>query len=134
LISTVLRAKRLWIVNVVPNVAYTKQYAAIQNLNEPNTEIKSFILGAFLPITSGDKNRAQIDEIKEFVSNRIRRLPSMLRSFGQGFDKHPLYRSRLSDSNLKWFGNNEEPGWNFCIFLIDEKRDLVKFLLTFCNS
>jgi len=43
----------------------------------------------------------------------------------KGFDMHPLYRL-LSDAILNGW-NNQEPSWNFCKYLINEKGELVKF-------
>jgi glutathione peroxidase len=119
------KGKKIMIVNVASKCGYTKQYAALQELNEQYGD-KIVILG-FPANNFGGQEPGSNEEIKEFCSTEFGvTFPMFEKVSVKGFDKHPLYRW-LSDSKLNGW-NNEEPGWNFCKYLIDEKGDLVKFL------
>jgi glutathione peroxidase len=43
----------------------------------------------------------------------------------KGSDKAPLYAWLSDKSQNGW--NDQEPSWNFCKFLVNEKGELVKF-------
>lgn len=119
------KGKKIMIVNVASKCGYTKQYAALQELNEQYGD-KIVILG-FPANNFGGQEPGSNEEIKEFCTTEFGvTFPMFEKVSVKGFDKHPLYRW-LSDSKLNGW-NNEEPGWNFCKYLIDEKGDLIKFL------
>jgi glutathione peroxidase len=119
------KGKKIMIVNVASKCGYTKQYAALQELNEQYGD-KIVILG-FPANNFGGQEPGSNEEIKEFCTTEFGvTFPMFEKVSVKGFDKHPLYRW-LSDSKLNGW-NNEEPGWNFCKYLIDEKGELIKFL------
>ena len=119
------KGKKIMIVNVASKCGYTKQYAALQELNEQYGD-KIVILG-FPANNFGGQEPGSNEEIKEFCTTEFGvTFPMFEKISVKGFDKHPLYRW-LSDSKLNGW-NNEEPGWNFCKYLIDEKGELIKFL------
>ncbi|MEN2283717.1 glutathione peroxidase [Algoriphagus sp. SE2] len=118
------KGKKLLIVNVASKCGYTPQYAALQELNE-NYGDKIQILG-FPANNFGGQEPGSNEEIKTFCTENYGvTFPVFEKISVKGFDKHPLYRW-LSDAKLNGW-NNQEPTWNFCKYLIDEKGELLKF-------
>lgn len=121
------KGKKIMIVNVASKCGYTKQYAALQELNEKFGD-KILILG-FPANNFGGQEPGSNEEIKEFCTTEFGvTFPMFEKISVKGFDKHPLYRW-LSDPQMNGW-NDKEPGWNFCKYLIDEKGELIKFLPT----
>jgi glutathione peroxidase len=119
------KGKKIMIVNVASKCGYTKQYAALQELNEKYGD-KIAIL-AFPANNFGGQEPGSNEEIKEFcTANYGVTFPVFEKLSVKGFDKHPLYRW-LSDPKMNGW-NDEEPSWNFCKYILDEKGELVKFL------
>ncbi|WP_296700786.1 glutathione peroxidase [Algoriphagus sp.] len=118
------KGKKLLIVNVASKCGYTPQYAALQELNE-NYGDKIQILG-FPANNFGGQEPGSNEEIKTFCTENYGvTFPVFEKISVKGFDKHPLFRW-LSDAKLNGW-NNQEPTWNFCKYLIDEKGELLKF-------
>lgn len=118
------KGKKLLIVNVASKCGYTPQYASLQELNEKFGD-KVQILG-FPANNFGGQEPGSNEEIKSFCSENYGvTFPIFEKISVKGFDKHPLYRW-LSDSKLNGW-NSQEPTWNFCKYLIDEKGELIKF-------
>jgi glutathione peroxidase len=118
------KGKKILIVNVASKCGYTPQYAALQELNEKYGD-KVQILG-FPANNFGGQEPGSNEEIKSFCSENYGvTFPVFEKISVKGFDKHPLYRW-LSDSKLNGW-NSQEPTWNFCKYLIDEKGELLKF-------
>lgn len=119
------KGKKVMIVNVASKCGYTKQYAALQELNEKYGD-KIAVL-AFPANNFGGQEPGSNEEIKEFcTANYGVTFPVFEKLSVKGFDKHPLYRW-LSDPKMNGW-NDEEPSWNFCKYILDEKGELVKFL------
>jgi glutathione peroxidase len=113
------------IVNVASKCGFTKQYAALQELNEKHGD-KIAIL-AFPANNFGGQEPGSNEEIKEFCSTNYGvTFPVFEKVSVKGFDKHPLYRW-LSDPKMNGW-NDQEPSWNFCKYILDEKGELLKFL------
>ncbi|MBB6325642.1 glutathione peroxidase [Algoriphagus iocasae] len=118
------KGKKILLVNVASKCGYTPQYAALQELNEKYGD-KVQILG-FPANNFGGQEPGSNEEIKSFCSENYGvTFPVFEKISVKGFDKHPLYRW-LNDEKLNGW-NNQEPTWNFCKYLIDEKGELVKF-------
>ncbi|SIN71823.1 glutathione peroxidase [Algoriphagus halophilus] len=118
------KGKKLLIVNVASKCGYTPQYAALQELNEKYGD-KVQVLG-FPANNFGGQEPGSNEEIKSFCSENYGvTFPVFEKISVKGFDKHPLYRW-LSDEKMNGW-NNQEPTWNFCKYLIDEKGELLKF-------
>lgn len=118
------KGKKLLLVNVASKCGYTPQYAALQELNEKYGD-KVQVLG-FPANNFGGQEPGSNEEIKSFCSENYGvTFPVFEKISVKGFDKHPLYRW-LSDEKMNGW-NNQEPTWNFCKYLIDEKGELVKF-------
>ncbi len=119
------KGKKVMIVNVASKCGYTKQYAALQELHE-NFGDKIAILG-FPANNFGGQEPGSNEEIKEFCDTEFGvTFPMFEKISVKGFDKHPLYRW-LSDPKLNGW-NDEEPGWNFCKYILNENGELMKFL------
>ncbi|MEB2784027.1 glutathione peroxidase [Algoriphagus persicinus] len=118
------KGKKIMVVNVASKCGYTPQYEALQKLYSENSK-KLVILG-FPANNFGGQEPGSNDEIKSFCSENYGvTFPMFEKVSVKGFDKHPIYRW-LSDAELNGW-NNEEPGWNFCKYILDEKGELIKF-------
>ncbi|MBM3167774.1 MAG: glutathione peroxidase [Bacteroidota bacterium] len=118
------KGKKLLIVNVASKCGYTKQYAQLQELYAAYGE-KVVVLG-FPANNFGGQEPGSNEEIKAFCTSEYGvTFPMFEKVSVKGFDKHPLYRWLSDASQNGW--NNQEPSWNFCKYLINEKGELVKF-------
>src|SRR5690606_29826745 len=119
------KGKKIMVVNVASKCGYTPQYEALQKLYEEYSD-KIVILG-FPANNFGGQEPGSNEEIQSFCSENYGvTFPMFEKISVKGFDKDPLYRW-LSDSELNGW-NNEEPSWNFCKYILNEKGELVKFL------
>lgn len=118
------KGKKILVVNVASKCGYTPQYEALQELNEKYGE-KVQVLG-FPANNFGGQEPGSNEEIKSFCSENYGvTFPVFEKISVKGFDKHPLYRWLTDKDQNGW--NNQEPTWNFCKYLINEKGELVKF-------
>ncbi|WP_057936570.1 glutathione peroxidase [Algoriphagus resistens] len=118
------KGKKIIVVNVASKCGYTPQYEALQKLYSENRD-KLIILG-FPANNFGGQEPGSNDDIKSFCSENYGvTFPMFEKVSVKGFDKHPIYRW-LSDAELNGW-NNEEPSWNFCKYILDEKGELIKF-------
>tara|TARA_R110002020_G_scaffold107319_5_gene249300 strand:+ start:619 stop:1206 length:588 start_codon:yes stop_codon:yes gene_type:complete len=118
------KGKKIMVVNVASKCGYTPQYEALQKLYSENSD-KLVILG-FPANNFGGQEPGSSEEIKSFCSENYGvTFPMFEKVSVKGFDKHPIYRW-LSDAEQNGW-NNEEPSWNFCKYMIDEKGELIKF-------
>ncbi|MDN3203542.1 glutathione peroxidase [Algoriphagus sp. C2-7] len=118
------KGKKILVVNVASRCGYTPQYEGLQELYS-NFSDKVVVLG-FPANNFGGQEPGSNDEIKEFcTANYGVTFPVFEKVSVKGFDKHPIYRW-LSDPELNGW-NSEEPSWNFCKYLIDEKGELLKY-------
>ncbi|WP_192350012.1 glutathione peroxidase [Algoriphagus sp. Y33] len=118
------KGKKIMVVNVASKCGYTPQYEALQKLYSENSD-KLIILG-FPANNFGGQEPGSNEEIKSFCSENYGvTFPVFEKVSVKGFDKHPIYRW-LSDAELNGW-NNEEPSWNFCKYMLNEKGELIKF-------
>jgi glutathione peroxidase len=118
------KGKKVLLVNVASKCGYTKQYAQLQELYA--THGKDILVLGFPANNFGGQEPGTNEEIKEFCSTEFGvTFPMFEKVSVKGFDKHPLYRW-LSDATQNGW-NNQEPSWNFCKYLINEKGELIKF-------
>jgi len=118
------KGRKILVVNVASRCGYTPQYEGLQELYS-NFSDKVVVLG-FPANNFGGQEPGSNDEIKEFcTANYGVTFPVFEKVSVKGFDKHPIYRW-LSDPELNGW-NSEEPSWNFCKYLIDEKGELLKY-------
>ncbi|MHA7128437.1 glutathione peroxidase [Algoriphagus namhaensis] len=118
------KGKKILVVNVASRCGYTPQYEGLQELYS-NFSDKVVVLG-FPANNFGGQEPGSNEEIKEFCSTYYGvTFPVFEKVSVKGFDKHPIYRW-LSDPEMNGW-NSEEPSWNFCKYLLDEKGELLKF-------
>ncbi len=118
------KGKKILVVNVASRCGYTPQYEGLQELYS-NFSDKVVVLG-FPANNFGGQEPGSNDEIKEFCSaNYGVTFPVFEKVSVKGFDQHPIYRW-LSDPDMNGW-NSEEPSWNFCKYLLDEKGELLKY-------
>ena len=118
------KGKKVLIVNVASKCGYTPQYEGLQELHE-NFGDKVTII-AFPANNFGGQEPGSNEEIKDFCSaNYGVTFPVFEKISVKGFDKHPIYRWLSDPKQNGW--NSEEPSWNFCKYLLDEKGELLKY-------
>jgi glutathione peroxidase len=121
---SVYKGKKVLLVNVASKCGYTPQYEDLQALHEKYGD-KLVVLG-FPANNFGGQEPGSNEEIIEFCESKFGVTFTMFEKISvKGFDKHPLYRW-LSDKNLNGW-NDQEPTWNFCKYLVNEKGELIKF-------
>jgi glutathione peroxidase len=120
-----LKGKKVLIVNTASKCGYTPQYAGLEKLYHAykgkNVEILGIPANNFMAQEPGNNG-----EIKEFCTKNYGVTFTMFEKMDvKGDTKAPLYKWLSSKSKNGW--NNDEPSWNFCKYLINEKGELVAF-------
>jgi len=112
------KGKVLLIVNVASKCGFTKQYKALQHLQD-KYESKGFMVLGFPCNDFGDQEPGQLEEIKEFCST----------TFGVNFQLFQKVHARGNTTEPFTTLNQVSPAgdveWNFEKFLIDTKGDAV---------
>lgn len=118
------KGKKVLVVNVASKCGYTPQYADLQKLHDQYGD-KLVILGFPANNFKGQEPGSNT-EIEEFCKKNYGVTFQLFEKISvKGEDQHPLYQW-LSKKELN--GNvNQEPTWNFCKYLINEKGEVVKF-------
>jgi glutathione peroxidase len=121
---SMFKGKKVLIVNTASECGYTKQYAELQKLHEEYGD-KVVVLG-FPANDFGQQEKGTNKEIKEFCKKNYGVTFQMFEKvIVKGEGKHQLFKW-LSDKDLNGW-NVQEPSWNFCKYLVNEKGELVKF-------
>jgi glutathione peroxidase len=106
----IYKGKTLLIVNVASKCGYTPQYADLEKLHETFGE-KVVILG-FPANNFGSQEPGSNLEIAQFCEKNFGVRFQMFEKISvKGKDQHPLYQWLKEKTG-------EEPGWNFCKYLI----------------
>lgn len=119
-----LKGKHVLVVNTASECGYTPQYADLEILHRQYGE-KLVVLG--VPCNQfGGQEPGNAAEITSFCSKNYDISFSLLEKSDVKGDKQcPLYRWLTDKAANGW--NTQEPSWNFCKYLIDDKGDLVAF-------
>ncbi|MCO4292316.1 glutathione peroxidase [Solitalea sp. MAHUQ-68] len=118
------KGKKLLIVNTASECGYTPQYSDLEKLNEEYGN-KIVVLG-FPANNFGGQEPGSNTEIKGFCQKNYGVTFQLFeKSSVKGDDKNVIYQW-LTDKNKNGW-NDQEPTWNFCKYLINEKGELVKF-------
>lgn len=118
------KGKKLLIVNTASECGYTPQYAELQKLHEMYGS-KVAVVG-FPSNDFGGQEPGTHQEIQQFCQKNYGVTFELFEKVTvKGKDKHPLYHW-LSEKNKNGW-NDQEPTWNFCKYLINEKGELVQF-------
>lgn len=118
------RGKKVLIINVASECGYTPQYADWQKFHEQYGE-KVVVIG--VPANNfGGQEPGSNKEIASFCQKNYGVQFQLLEKVSvKGKDQHPLYQWLTKKELNGW--NVQEPTWNFCKYLINEKGELVKF-------
>lgn len=118
------KGKKVLIVNTASECGYTPQYEDLQKLHEQYGE-KVAVLG-FPCNQFGNQEAGDNADIRNFCQKNY---GVTFQMFGKvevkGAGKHPVYEWLTEKEKNGW--NTQEPSWNFCKYLINEKGELLKF-------
>jgi len=114
--------KKILIVNLASECAFTPQYAALENLYQSN---ESLVILGFPSNNFGKQEPSGDEEIMNFCSEKYGvTFPVFKKNDVKGNSKQRVYQW-LTDKNKNGW-NNIEPQWNFYKYLIDENGNLSK--------
>lgn len=118
------KGKKIVILNVASKCGFTPQYAdweAFYEKNKDKVVVLGFPANDFMMQEPGSNT-----EIAEFCQKNYGVTFQMFDKVEvTGKNKHPLYKW-LSDKSLNGW-NDQEPSWNFCKYVINEKGELTNF-------
>ena len=118
------KGKKVVVLNVASQCGYTPQYADWEKFYKENKE-KVVVLGFPCNQFMGQEPGESAD-IKAFCEKNYGvTFPIFEKIDVKGDSKAPLY-AWLTDKNQNGW-NEQEPSWNFCKYLINEKGELVEF-------
>ncbi len=118
------KGKKVLVVNVASKCGHTPQYADLQKLHEQYGE-KVVILGFPANNFMGQEPGSNT-EIQDFCKKNYGVTFQLFEKISvKGKDQDPLYQW-LSKKELNGHVD-QEPSWNFCKYLINEKGEVVKF-------
>lgn len=118
------KGKKILIVNTASKCGYTPQYESLEKLHKKYGD--KVVVLAFPSNDFGKQEPGDKKEIKEFCKQNYGVSFTVFeKSVVKGEGKHPVYQWLTSKELNGW--NTEEPGWNFCKYLINEKGELIKF-------
>jgi glutathione peroxidase len=118
------KGKKLILLNVASECGYTPQYADWQKFYEQNKEkvvVLGFPCNQFLGQEPGNH-----ETIKAFCQKNYGvTFPIFEKSDVKGNQKSPIYAWLTDAQKNGW--NTQEPTWNFCKYLVNERGELVEF-------
>ena len=118
------RGKKIIVLNTASECGYTPQYADWQKFYEENKE-HVVVLG-FPCNDFGAQEPGSPDQIKGFCQKNYGvTFPMFEKVAVKGASKAPLYQWLTDPAQNGW--NKQEPSWNFCKYLINEKGELTNF-------
>lgn len=116
--------KKIIVLNVASKCGYTPQYADWQKFYIENQD--SVVVLGFPSNDFGRQEPGTPEEIAEFCEKNYGvTFPMFEKSVVKGSNKHPVY-AWLTDPALNGW-NSQEPSWNFCKYLINERGELTHF-------
>jgi glutathione peroxidase len=115
------KGKKVLLVNTASECGFTPQYEDLQQLHEQHGN-EVVILG-FPANNFGGQEPGSNEEIASFCQKNYGVTFQMLEKISvKGEDRHPLYTWLAQHAP-----GNEEPGWNFSKYLVDENGEVVGF-------
>jgi glutathione peroxidase len=118
------RGKKIIILNVASKCGYTPQYADWEKFyteNKDEVVILGFPCNDFMGQEPGTAS-----DIAEFCQKNYGvTFPMFEKVHVKGDEKAPLYQWLTDPAQNGW--NSQEPSWNFCKYLINEKGELTHF-------
>lgn len=120
---SVLKNKKVLIINTASDCGYTNQYEGLQNLYESN-RFKLQLL-AFPSNDFKEQEKLSDKDIASFCKlNYGITFPLMKKSIVKKFPHQNEVFKWLSEKNRNGW-NDKAPTWNFCKYLVDEKGNLT---------
>jgi glutathione peroxidase len=120
-----LKGKKVLIVNTASKCGFTPQYAGLEKLHEQYKDKGVVVIGFPANDFMGQEPGAST-EIAAFCSKNYGvTFPMMDKVTVVGGGKAPIYQWLSSKTKNGW--NDQEPSWNFCKYLVNEKGELVSF-------
>ena len=121
---TMLKGKKVLIVNTASECGYTPQYEDLEKLYQAYKD-KLVILG-FPANNFGGQEPGSNEEIKEFCKSKYSvTFPMFEKISVAGDDMAQIYKWLTSKDLNGW--NDQQPKWNFNKYLLDEEGNLVKY-------
>ena len=118
------KGKKVVILNVASKCGYTPQYADWEKFYEANKD-KVVVLGFPCNDFMGQEP-GSASEIADFCQKNYGvSFPMFEKVHVKGANKSPLYKWLTDPAQNGW--NRDEPSWNFCKYLINEKGELTNF-------
>ena len=118
------KGKKIVVLNVASKCGYTPQYADWEKFYEANKD-KVVVLG-FPCNDFGSQEPGSAGDIAEFCQKNYGvTFPMFEKVHVKGAEKAPLYQWLTDPAQNGW--NSQEPGWNFCKYVINEKGELTHF-------
>ncbi len=118
------RGKKIIVLNVASKCGYTPQYADWEKYytdNKENVVVLGFPANDFMSQEPGSS-----EDIASFCQKNYGvTFPMFEKVHVKGDDVAPLYRWLSDPAQNGW--NSQEPSWNFCKYLINEKGELTHF-------
>lgn len=118
------KGKKIIVLNVASKCGYTPQYADWEKFYEANKD-KYVVLG-FPCNDFMSQEPGTAEEIAEFCQKNYGvTFPMFDKVHVKGEEKSPVYKWLTDPAQNGW--NSQEPTWNFCKYVINEKGDLTHF-------
>jgi glutathione peroxidase len=118
------KGKKVIVLNVASKCGFTPQYAdwqAFYDKNKENTVVLGFPSNQFMGQEPGSAG-----EIATFCSKNYGvTFPMFEKVDVKGADKSNVYQFLSDPAKNGW--NDQEPSWNFCKYLVNEKGELTHF-------
>lgn len=119
------RGKKVLLVNTASECGFTPQYEGLEELYKTYGDEGLVVLG-FPANNFGGQEPGSNAEIATFCEKNYGvSFPMFEKSSVKGDDKNPVYQWLTSKEANGW--NEQEPTWNFCKYLVDEKGKLLAF-------
>lgn len=118
------RGKKIIILNVASKCGYTTQYADWQAFYEANKE-SVVVLGFPCNQFMGQEPGSAADIAEFCQKNYGVTFPMFEKIQVKGDGKSPVFRWLTDPAQNGW--NSQEPSWNFCKYVINEKGELTHF-------
>lgn len=118
------KGKKIILLNVASKCGYTPQYAdweAFYKANGDQVVVLGFPANNFMHQEPGTN-----EEIAAFCQKNYGvTFPMFEKISVKGDDQHPLYQWLSHKEKNGW--NDQEPSWNFCKYVVNEKGELMNF-------
>ncbi|MDR1155657.1 MAG: glutathione peroxidase [Bacteroidales bacterium] len=118
------KGKKVLLVNTASKCGYTPQYADLQKLSDQYKD--QLVVIGFPSNDFGKQEPGTNEEIAGFCrENYGVTFLMMEKSDVKEKTKNVVYQWLTDKDKNGW--NTQEPGWNFCKYLVDEKGNLLEF-------